>query len=246
MIVMGTKGDDLIEVRVRTNRNGQVISGMAIVNGRSFSLGRFTDLTIMGLEGNDRIRVFEDGQISTRYAIDGGAGRDTINGVAEPDVVIPTPAPAPTPVPVPTPAPIPRPPSPSWDSGAVEAEIVTRTNFERTTRGLGVLTVNNALTWMALTQAQQMMEQKVCQHTIYGAAYPSFADRLKASKYNYRRAGENIGMGQRDAAAIVLGWMLSPGHRDNMLQPSYNEIGVAALKASDGYTYFAQVLGQKA
>ena len=44
----------------------------------------------------------------------------------------------------------------------------------------------------------------------------------------------------RLAERAVAGWMGSPGHRKNMLSPSFNETGVGMARADDGSTYITQ------
>lgn len=57
-------------------------------------------------------------------------------------------------------------------------------------------------------------------------------DRARAQGYSYSAIAENIFAGSSSAQSIFNGWMNSPGHRDNMLNPTYTEIGV-------GYQYWA-------
>lgn len=61
------------------------------------------------------------------------------------------------------------------------------------------------------------------------------ADRLKAIGYARGRsvsAGENLAWGAREDATprkIVRLWMESPGHRADILRPSYTEIGIGIV-----------------
>jgi uncharacterized protein YkwD len=58
----------------------------------------------------------------------------------------------------------------------------------------------------------------------------SISDRVRASGYtdgaNGWSAGENIAIGYASAAATMDGWMNSPGHRANILQPAFTHLGV--------------------
>ena len=56
--------------------------------------------------------------------------------------------------------------------------------------------------------------------------------------------GENIAFNFRDAGSLTVAWMSSPGHHDNMMNPSFTEIGVGVARNSRGELYIAQVLGQ--
>ncbi len=70
-------------------------------------------------------------------------------------------------------------------------------------------------------------------------------DRSKAAGYN-NAIGENVAMGYRDAAAVMDGWMNSPGHRANILNCDAKAIGVGLAKASDGSPYWTQLFGSVA
>ncbi|HEX8154194.1 MAG TPA: CAP domain-containing protein, partial [Thermoanaerobaculia bacterium] len=50
--------------------------------------------------------------------------------------------------------------------------------------------------------------------------------------YDFRKAGENLAVGYRGAEEIVEGWMSSPGHRANILNPAYEEVGLAVAGGS--------------
>ncbi|MCA1734131.1 MAG: CAP domain-containing protein, partial [Acidobacteria bacterium] len=45
--------------------------------------------------------------------------------------------------------------------------------------------------------------------------------------YDFREAGENLAAGFASAKLVVAAWMRSPGHRDNLLSPSFEAVGVA-------------------
>lgn len=62
----------------------------------------------------------------------------------------------------------------------------------------------------------------------------SFGQRMSAAGYLGNAAAENIAAGYADAAAVVQGWMGSPGHRSTILSSSYREVGTGwFLDASD-------------
>jgi uncharacterized protein YkwD len=61
---------------------------------------------------------------------------------------------------------------------------------------------------------------------------------------DWRQIGENIAWmtGQSDPAShVVSSWMGSPGHRENLLNPKYEESGIGIAVTSDGQYYFTQV-----
>ncbi len=51
-------------------------------------------------------------------------------------------------------------------------------------------------------------------------------ERMSAAGYNWNSAAENIAAGQSTPTTVVAGWMLSPGHRANIVSTAYRETGV--------------------
>lgn len=56
---------------------------------------------------------------------------------------------------------------------------------------------------------------------------------------------ENVGMGQRDAQEMVAGWLASPGHRANILNPRYGAAGLAVSRDVTGQPYWTLVLADR-
>ncbi len=115
-------------------------------------------------------------------------------------------------------------------------QIVQLTNAFRQQNGLAPLTLNNRLTSAAQIHAQDMALQDFVSHT--GADGSSIGDRISATGYRWSLAAENIAAGYQTAAAAVQGWIDSPGHRANLLDPQLTEIGV-------GYYFLANDPGQE-
>jgi uncharacterized protein YkwD len=60
--------------------------------------------------------------------------------------------------------------------------------------------------------------------------------RLAAFGYAWRGWGENIAAGYRTWHGAIVGWENSPGHRANLLNPSFREVGLGrAYDASSRY-----------
>jgi uncharacterized protein YkwD len=57
---------------------------------------------------------------------------------------------------------------------------------------------------------------------------------------HFTAAGENIAYGQRTPEEVMNAWMNSSGHRANILNPSYNQIGVGVAKSANGTFYWTQ------
>lgn len=92
-------------------------------------------------------------------------------------------------------------------------------------------------------QASQMVRVNTLEHEVPGSDYPTLPSRLAAVDYRMRAAGENIGEGYRSPAAALAGWMASPGHRANILSPTYTEMGAATARSATGDVYWVQVFG---
>lgn len=144
---------------------------------------------------------------------------------------------------VPT-APDPQPsvaPAPSL-SGIASA-IVDLTNTERRNSGLADVRANARLMQAAQLQADQVASFRRLEHVLSDAPYPTPADRLAAAGYAWRAYGENLASGQRSASEAVTGWMNSPGHRANIMNSMFTEIGVGYAADSTGLPYYVQVFG---
>jgi uncharacterized protein YkwD len=107
-------------------------------------------------------------------------------------------------------------------------------NGERADRGLATLRLNDRLQRAALGHGNDMVEHRYFAHEGRDGSQP--AERIRAAGYlsaagNWR-IGENLAWGTGDLAtpkAIMAAWMASAGHRANILQPAYREIGFGVL-----------------
>ena len=76
------------------------------------------------------------------------------------------------------------------------------------------------------------------------------SDRLDAVGYDKWTSsftwGENIAYGYASAADVMTAWMNSQGHRENILNPSFTEIGVSVVADSAGRLFFTQDFGHAA
>ncbi len=95
--------------------------------------------------------------------------------------------------------------------------------------GLAPLQTNSILNSMAAKRVDDMFAYQYFSHTS-----PDNIDMINLAKtdgYNYSAIGENIIRGDFDSAvAMVNAWMNSPGHRANILNTKYTEIGIAVKK----------------
>lgn len=111
-------------------------------------------------------------------------------------------------------------------------EVVSLVNKERVAAGLNELTLHYELRLAAQIRAEECMT--VFSHTRPdGTSFKTAITEAGApSSYN----GENVALGYTSAQHVVSGWMSSPGHRDNILNPRFNMIGVGLIKnKGNGY-----------
>lgn len=118
---------------------------------------------------------------------------------------------------------------PSGDS-ALEVELIGLINQERIAAGLGLLTAQAQLTTAARLHSDDMACNGFFSHT--SPTNGTFFDRIAAAGYIHSWAGENLAAGYATPAEVVESWMASEGHRENILNDNYTEIGV-------GYAYWS-------
>ncbi len=119
-------------------------------------------------------------------------------------------------------------------SGYVD-EVIRLVNIERGNAGLPPLSKNGTLCQAAAARASEIT-------TLFAHTRPSGADCvtiLEEYGISYTGFGENIAAGQETPEAVVTAWMNSPGHRANILDNGFEEIGVGVVKVDNSpYRYF--------
>lgn len=126
-----------------------------------------------------------------------------------------------------------------------EAAVVYETNLIRRQEGLAPLRWNAELSSAARWFARHAVEDHpngYCGHN--DLVYGELAKRIQAVGYaNGHAWGENVICGYSDPKAAVDAWMQSPGHRENLLNPVYREIGLGYYyRTVDGHGYVVQDL----
>jgi uncharacterized protein YukE len=106
------------------------------------------------------------------------------------------------------------------------AGVIAATNEQREAHGLLPLKMNARLNQAAQAKVQDMFALQYFEHISPTGDGPS--DLAKQANYKYIVVGENLALGNfKDDATLVEAWMNSPGHRENILNARYQEIGVA-------------------
>ncbi|MFF6883204.1 CAP domain-containing protein [Streptomyces sp. NPDC012421] len=153
-----------------------------------------------------------------------------------------TPAPAPTPTQTADtdPAPGGGAQNEGGQSSAAD-QVISLVNAERAKAGCGPLTANATLARSAQGHSADMAARDFFDHTNPDGDGPG--ERVTAAGYPWSTYGENIAMGQTTAEQVMEGWMNSPGHRANILNCDFKEIGVGVH--TDGGPYWTQVFGAR-
>lgn len=125
------------------------------------------------------------------------------------------------------------------DVVSVETQVVKLVNQQRAKAGLPMLKQNWQLSRVARYKSQDMINKNYFSHQ--SPTYGSPFNMMESFGLKFSAAGENIAMGQRSAAEVMNAWMNSPGHRANILNPSYTEIGVGLAKDKNGSCYWTQM-----
>lgn len=108
--------------------------------------------------------------------------------------------------------------------------VIEYTNIERAQNGgLGSLAENSTLDRVAQMKVDDMFAKQYFEHVSPSGV--GQADLARTAGYAYVIVGENLALGDFDGDhGVVTAWMNSPGHRANILNPHYKEIGVAVGK----------------
>jgi len=148
------------------------------------------------------------------------------------------PATAPAPAPTPTPAAPVRPSTgPTLTAGATPVpetralELINQVRArgtrcgERSFAPAPPLRLSGTLDGVAFGHAADMAQHNYFEHQDLAGHTP--ADRVRASGYREKLVGENIAYGPKSTEEVVQGWLDSPGHCENIMDPRFAEMGIA-------------------
>ncbi len=130
----------------------------------------------------------------------------------------------------------------SSQSQLMQQQVVDLVNQYRAQYGLKPLKINSDVSRVAQAKSEDMKNKNYFNHT--SPTYGSPFNMLKSFGISYKTAGENIAKGQKTAQAVVNAWMNSEGHRANILNANFEEIGVGYAK-SGTTTYWTQLFIKK-
>ncbi len=125
----------------------------------------------------------------------------------------------------------------------IQAEVLQRLNALRAAGAVcgttgyaatGALAWNNLLLNAAKGHSADMAEKNYFSHTGQDGRSPG--QRVTAAGYIWSNTGENIAGGQRSVEQVMTGWINSPGHCQNLMNPNFRDVAVACVK-NDASTY---------
>jgi uncharacterized protein YkwD len=124
-----------------------------------------------------------------------------------------------------------------WNQSSAESTLWQLMNGDRVNNGLSPLLQNSTLVSLARWRSKDMIQRDYFSHTIKGTSYQVY-HYMDADGLKYVWAGENIGWnnGYSDADSPIKmneGFMGSPEHRANILEPSWTHGGVGAYGADN-------------
>jgi hypothetical protein len=130
-------------------------------------------------------------------------------------------------------------------SSAITAEnVVSLTNSSRSEFEISPLKLSTKLSLAAQNKANDMAEKGYFAHNTPDGKTPwSF---IQGVGYHYLSAGENLAVDFTQAEAMDVAWMNSPGHRANILNKSFQEIGIGIASGEfQGHktTFVVQMFG---
>jgi uncharacterized YkwD family protein len=122
---------------------------------------------------------------------------------------------------------------PESDVSQQAQAVLQLVNAERSKQGLSSLTLSSKLTAVANEKARDMAKNNYFSHT--SPTYGSPFDMMQRFGIRYSAAGENIAFGQQTAQDVMNAWMQSSGHRANILNPNFEQIGIGYYKKNNPY-----------
>lgn len=128
-----------------------------------------------------------------------------------------------------------------------ESEVISLVNSERKANDPTCpnLTLHATLREVAYAHSKDMHDRNFFDHVNPDNEGP--ADRVNQTNYDWQALGENIAVGYSTPTAVMNAWMNSEGHRRNILNCNYLDIGVGYYYSADSeYThYWTQLFGRQ-
>ncbi|MFF2142373.1 CAP domain-containing protein [Kitasatospora sp. NPDC058190] len=117
-------------------------------------------------------------------------------------------------------------------SSSYAQQVVDLVNAERAKAGCGPVAAEPRLASAAQSHSDDMADRNYFDHASPEGYHADH--RIEAAGYSWSTWGENIARGQKDPAAVMDAWMNSPGHRANILNCAFKQLGVGVRTGSGG------------
>lgn len=124
----------------------------------------------------------------------------------------------------------------------VSQDCTALANNARAAKGLAPLTIDSRMTTAAEAHSIEQAQRQKMTHT--GRNGSNAGQRLTVLGYSWSTWGENVAAGQADCASVMSAWMNSSGHRANILNPAFVNIGMGAVKGPNGVIYWTMDLAK--
>jgi hypothetical protein len=106
-------------------------------------------------------------------------------------------------------------------------QLLDDVNAQRVKAGLTPLTLNSQLSDAAALKATDMFSNNYWAHNSPAGKTPW--DFISSAGYKYSVAGENLAKNFSNSQTVVDAWMASPSHRENIMKPTYRDVGFAVV-----------------
>ncbi|MCB9854937.1 MAG: CAP domain-containing protein [Phycisphaerales bacterium] len=129
------------------------------------------------------------------------------------------------------------------DEDRLLADMLERVNRERQRRNLPPVKRNDTLDRIAEFYACRLIDGGFFSHEDPDD-HSKIDSRAGDFGYAFRKIGENLGAGQDSVEQVMREWMRSPGHRSNILDPDFTEVGLAVRLGGEHGVYWVQEFGR--
>lgn len=113
----------------------------------------------------------------------------------------------------------------SYATNITPTDLLAQTNQQRVANGLPAFRMEAKLNQSATLKAGNMFSENYWAHVSPSGIQPWYW--FAQAGYNYSYAGENLAKDFDTTPGVISGWMNSPGHRANILNPNYTDVGFA-------------------
>ena len=121
--------------------------------------------------------------------------------------------------------------------------ILNRVNSARIEKGMKPLKLNSTLNEIAIIKAKDMAKEQKLSHESkkFGLTF----NLIKKRGIKFSSAAENIARWHDTPEFVVQRWLISEGHRKNILNPNYDKTGIGLAKDREGKNYWVQIFIQE-